>query len=92
MCSARTQMDSSGMARDIFIDLKRCHFCGQSGSVVWDAALFSCGHEVCESLAFAEMRRRRGSVCDLAVQRLVGRVGRHPHPRATPLPRRPTLA
>ena len=46
------------MARDIFIRLDRCQYCGRPGFVVWDADLFTCGHEVCESLAFAEVRRR----------------------------------
>jgi len=46
------------MARDTFIKLNRCHFCDRPGSVVWDVDLFSCGREVCESLAFAEVRRR----------------------------------
>jgi hypothetical protein len=77
------------MAQDVFIDQRRCYFCGRIGAVVWDADLFSCGHEVCESLAFAEMRRRRGNVCDLAVKRLLGLGDRHPHAQATSLPRRP---
>lgn len=46
------------MARDIFITLNRCHFCGRPGFVVWDVDLFSCNREVCESLAFAEVRKR----------------------------------
>jgi hypothetical protein len=90
MWRGRSQLDSSGMARGI--DLKRCHSCDQSGFVAWDVDLFSCGREVCEALAFAEMRRRHGDVCDLAVQRLVGMVDRHPHPHAAAPPRRPRLA
>jgi hypothetical protein len=46
------------MARDIFIKLDRCQYCNRPGFVVWDADLFTCGHEVCRSLAFAEVRRR----------------------------------
>ena len=46
------------VARDNFIKLNRCCFCGQPGFVVWDVDLFSCSREVCESLAFAEVRRR----------------------------------
>jgi len=46
------------MARDIFIKLNRCHYCGQPGFTVWDVDLFSCGREVCEALAFAEVKRR----------------------------------
>ena len=46
------------MARDIFIRRNCCHYCGKPGFIVWDTDLFSCSHEVCESLAFAEVRRR----------------------------------
>jgi hypothetical protein len=46
------------MPQDIFIALNRCRFCGRPGVVVWDRDLFSCRHEVCESLAFAEAARR----------------------------------
>jgi hypothetical protein len=46
------------MARDIFIRLNRCHFCGRRGFKVWDTDLFSCNHEVCLALAFAEVKRR----------------------------------
>ena len=46
------------MARDIFIQLNRCAYCNRPGFVAWDVDLFSCGHEVCKSLAFAEVRRR----------------------------------
>jgi hypothetical protein len=58
------------MARDIFIKLNRCHFCGRPGFVVWDTDLSSCGHEVCESLAFAEVRRRHGNGSDLPEKKL----------------------
>lgn len=46
------------MARDISIRLNRCQYCNRPGFVVWDADLFTCGREVCKSLAFAEVRRR----------------------------------
>ncbi len=46
------------MARDIFIKLDRCHYCNRPGFVVWDTDLFTCGREVCKSLAFAEVRHR----------------------------------
>ncbi len=46
------------MARDSFIRLDRCRYCGRPGFIVWDSDLFTCGREVCESLAFAEIRRR----------------------------------
>jgi hypothetical protein len=46
------------MARDIFIKLDRCQYCNRTGFVVWDTDLFTCGREVCKSLAFAEVRRR----------------------------------
>jgi hypothetical protein len=49
------------MARDIFIKHNRCHFCDRPGSVIWDVDLFSCGRDICESLAFAEVRRRNGN-------------------------------
>jgi hypothetical protein len=56
--TSRRWTDSWTVARDKFIKLNRCYFCGQPGFVVWDVDLFSCGREVCESLAFAEVRRR----------------------------------
>ena len=46
------------MARDIFIKLNRCTYCGKPGFTVWDEDIFSCGREVCRSLAFSEVRRR----------------------------------
>jgi hypothetical protein len=46
------------VARDVYIRLDRCQYCGQPGFVVWDDDLFTCGREVCEALAFAEVRRR----------------------------------
>jgi len=46
------------MARDVFIRLDRCQYCGRPGFIVWDADLFTCGREMCETLAFAEVRRR----------------------------------
>jgi len=55
---SRRWTDTWTVARDNFIKLNRCYFCGRPGFVVWDVDLFSCGREVCESLAFAEVRRR----------------------------------
>jgi hypothetical protein len=52
------------VARDVFIQLHRCQYCNRPGFVFWDEDLFSCGEEVCKTLAFAEVRRRhhdRGS-------------------------------
>ncbi len=46
------------MARDAFISRNRCQYCNRPGFVVWDVDLFTCGREVCKSLAFAELRRR----------------------------------
>jgi hypothetical protein len=46
------------VARDVSIRLDRCQYCNRPGFVVWDADLFTCGREVCKSLAFAEVRRR----------------------------------
>jgi hypothetical protein len=56
--ASRRRTDTWAVARDNFIKLNRCYFCGRPGFVVWDVDLFSCGREVCESLAFAEVRRR----------------------------------
>jgi hypothetical protein len=56
--ASHRRTDTWVVARDNFIKLNRCYFCGQPGFVVWDVDLFSCGREVCESLAFAEVRRR----------------------------------
>jgi hypothetical protein len=46
------------VARDRYIRLDRCQYCGQPGFIVWDNDLFTCGREVCEAQAFAEVRRR----------------------------------
>jgi hypothetical protein len=46
------------VARDVSIRLDRCQYCNRPGFVVWDDDLFTCGREVCKSLAFAEVRRR----------------------------------
>ena len=46
------------MARDRYIRLDRCQYCGQPGFIVWDDDLFTCGREVCEAQAFGEIRRR----------------------------------
>jgi hypothetical protein len=58
------------VARDIFITLDRCHYCGQPGFIAWDKDLFTCGREVCESLAFAEVRRRHGNGSELPEKKL----------------------
>jgi hypothetical protein len=49
------------MARDVFISEHRCEYCDRPASVVWDDDLFSCGHEICKTLAFTELQRRRRS-------------------------------
>jgi hypothetical protein len=46
------------MARDISIRLHRCQYCSRPGFHTWDVDLFTCGSELCQSLAFAEVRRR----------------------------------
>ncbi len=47
------------MPRDVFTTLHRCRYCDRPGSVVWDSDVVTCGHEICEALAYAEVRRRR---------------------------------
>jgi hypothetical protein len=44
--------------RDSFVEAHRCHYCGRAAVTVWDVDLLTCRSEVCEALAFAEMRRR----------------------------------
>jgi hypothetical protein len=46
------------MARDIFTEFHRCRYCDRAGIIVWDVDVYSCGHEMCKTLAFAEVRRR----------------------------------
>lgn len=46
------------MAKDIFIELDRCNYCGQPGVISWDVDLFSCSREVCKTLAYGEVKRR----------------------------------
>jgi hypothetical protein len=59
------------MARDIFTRFNQCRYCGRTGAVAWDSDLFTCGREVCKSLAFAEVRRRhRGGAAPLPEKRL----------------------
>src|ERR1017187_3920471 len=58
MRPGHAQGQKESMARDIFIRLDRCHYCNRPGFVVWDTDLFTCGREVCKSLAFAEVRHR----------------------------------
>jgi hypothetical protein len=58
------------MARDIFIKLDRCHYCNRPGFVVWDTDLFTCGREVCKSLAFAEVRHRHHDARQVPEKRL----------------------
>jgi hypothetical protein len=57
------------VARDIFIRTNRCYYCGRPGFIVWDVDLFSCGHEVCESLAFAEVKKRHRNGHDPAPEK-----------------------
>jgi len=58
------------VARDVFIKLDRCSYCNRPGFVVWDTDLFTCGREVCKSLAFAEVRRRHHETRQAPEQRL----------------------
>ncbi len=58
------------MARDVFIKLDRCSYCNRPGFVVWDTDLFTCGREVCKSLAFAEIRRRHHDTRQVPEKRL----------------------
>lgn len=46
------------MARDILTRLNRCYYCGRPGVTTWDTDLLTCRSDVCESLAYAEVRRR----------------------------------
>jgi len=50
--------DSRCVARDIFVTLDRCTYCGRPGCIAWDTDLVSCSEEVCQALADAELRRR----------------------------------
>jgi hypothetical protein len=51
-------VDTGIMARDIFTESHHCRYCDRPGIVVWDVDVYSCGHEMCKTLAFAEVRRR----------------------------------
>jgi hypothetical protein len=46
------------MARDIFTEFHCCRYCDRPGIIVWDVDVYACGHEMCKTLAFAEVRRR----------------------------------
>jgi hypothetical protein len=49
------------MAPDLYSRLGRCTYCGHPGVRLWDTDLLSCRNETCQSLAFAEARRRHGN-------------------------------
>ena len=70
------------MARDIFAEFHRCIYCDRTGTIVWDVDVYSCGHEMCKTLAFTEVRRRHPYV-DVPVrrQRWVSFPTVHRHPR-----------
>jgi hypothetical protein len=55
--------DASDVAKDIFIDLDRCTYCGRPGSNPRGVDLFTCGRELCECLAYAELKRRAARGC-----------------------------
>jgi hypothetical protein len=61
--------DTLLVGRDIFIRTNRCYYCGRPGFIVWDVDLFSCGREVCESLAFAEVGKRHRNGHDPAPEK-----------------------
>ena len=46
------------MPRDLFTRLERCRYCDRRATIAWAGDVRTCGHEVCKSLAFAELRRR----------------------------------
>jgi hypothetical protein len=68
---AKLRPETNIVPRDIFIRLDRCNYCNRPGFVHWDVDLFTCGREVCKSLAFAELRRRqRDGALELPEKRL----------------------
>jgi hypothetical protein len=52
------QGHAGSVARDVFIRLDRCQYCNRPGFLMWDTDLFTCGREICQTLAFTEVRRR----------------------------------
>jgi hypothetical protein len=62
------------VARDVSIRLDRCQYCNRPGFVVWDDDLFTCGREVCKSLAFAEVRRRHHDAAPKAPEQKLARA------------------
>jgi hypothetical protein len=50
--------EAEAVPRDLFAKLDRCRYCDRRATIVWDGDVRTCGREVCESLAFAELRRR----------------------------------
>jgi hypothetical protein len=44
--------------RDLFSRLDRCRYCERQATIVWSDDVRTCAHELCKSLAFAELRRR----------------------------------
>lgn len=57
------------MPKDVFTELGRCTYCGGPAAKAWDTDIVSCGRDVCESLAYAEVRRRRQRVVVRAAPR-----------------------
>jgi hypothetical protein len=75
-------VETGVMARDIFTESHRCSYCDRPGIIVWNADVYSCGHEMCKTLAFAEVRRRHpyGDV-PVSRHRWVSLPTVHRHPR-----------
>jgi translation initiation factor IF-1 len=38
--------------------VETCWYCGRPASVYWDDDLSTCRHEMCEALAYGELKRR----------------------------------
>jgi hypothetical protein len=58
-------VNSASMARDIFCEREQCRYCSRPGVTQWDVELISCSREVCQALAFSELRRRNANRRDL---------------------------
>lgn len=62
------------MARDILTRLNRCYYCGRPGVTTWDADLLTCRSDVCEALAYAEIRRRHRNGSSPQPEKLLARA------------------
>jgi hypothetical protein len=64
-------LNDRAMGIDVFAQQGRCRYCDRPAALRWGTDVLSCRHETCESLAFAEARRRCGNLGPASATRAV---------------------